>query len=189
MKGEAVRIGLIALALLLFPAALIAQPTVGIYFGGGLGASYSPEQWEEFTGYVIIDNFPCFITAAEFAVVIPPGITLVTYDIPKGSLELGAPENGIAITYWPFLNGYEGSKLLCTFHFVANKGCGVPNGLQDVSLRVVPDENAVPDPGVLATCFPEHEIHFLTGLTSTICPTEIAVQGKSWGAIKSLYEK
>jgi hypothetical protein len=181
------RAALIALTILLLPAALFAQGTIGIYFTG-TGMTYSPTQWEEFDGYVLLNGFECYVNAVQFAVSVPAGLALSSFSVPEGSLQLGDPEGGIAISYWPPLNGFFGEpQLLCTLNFLARKGCGAPSGMVDANLSVVPDPLAIP-PGVLATCFPDNDAHVLTGLTSIICPQEIAVQSKSWGAIKSLYE-
>ena len=186
------RTALIALTILLLPAALIASPgpSIGIYFAGGSGMVYSPTQWEEFSGYVLLNGYECYVNAAEFAISVPAGIDYLSYTLPEGAIALGDPEGGIAISFWPPLNGFDGSShLLLTLNFLARKGCGAPTGLSDAPLAVVPDLNAVPVPAVLVNCFPDNDAHIIPGLTSIICPQEIAVESRSWGAIKSLYEK
>jgi hypothetical protein len=125
------RAALIALTVLLLPAALFAEGTIGVYFGAGNGVYYSPAQYEEFSGYVLISGLDCYISAAEFMVQVPTGIQITGFSIPDGSVS-GA---------------------------------------------------------VVAVCWPDYDKRFPTGLTSIICPTQIGVESKSWGSIKSLYDK
>jgi hypothetical protein len=182
------RAALIALTVLLLPAALFAEGTIGVYFGAGNGVYYSPAQYEEFSGYVLISGLDCYISAAEFMVQVPTGIQITGFSIPDGSVSLGDPALGVSITYWPPLNGYDGdSHLLCTVNFLAKKGCGV-TGIQDGAMVIVPDPEAVSG-AVVAVCWPDYDKRFPTGLTSIICPTQIGVESKSWGSIKSLYDK
>jgi hypothetical protein len=180
----------IALLVLLLPAALFAIPNMGVYFTPLMGQmSYSPQPYEEFSGYVWENGAECYITASEFRIATPPGIVLTGFDIPEGSLNIGDPVSGVSITYWPPLNGFETCQLLCTMHFVAMNWCGwfgLPHGvLVDSPMAVVPH----PDTGRIAvTCWPENAMYDLVGLTSTICPLQIGVHETSWGGIKALYK-
>jgi len=184
------RTAAIAFVILLLPAALLAVPNIGIYFMPNVGQmSYSPYPYEEFNGYVYENDLACYITAVEFRIDPPTGIVVTGFDIPEGSLSLGDPEAGLSITYWPPLNGYSQCNMLCTLHFVAMKWCVGGGGgggiLVDVPLRILPH----PETGLIsAACYPENYLTTALGLTSTICPTQIGVHEKSWGAIKSLYE-
>lgn len=185
------RAALITLVVLLLPAALLATPTMGVYFTWTpVQMTYSPTPYEEFTGYVYLQNTECYVTAAEFRIDPPAGIMLASFEIPPGSLNLGDPESGIAITYWPPLNGYyPGYNLLCTIGFVAMKWCVGGGGggatLQDAPVIILPH----PETGrISTTCWPENMIFDVNPMTSIICPSQIGVHEKSWGAIKSLYE-
>ncbi len=179
------RVVLIVLVGLSLPLTLLADGSVGIYFTGG-EMTYGPWQYEQFSGYVLLNGLDCPITAAEFAVTIPSGIRLVSFTTPRVDLYIGDPENGVSIAYWPPLDASPGGRLLCTLDFVALKGCG-PGGIYDGAMIVVPDPTALPVPGIYAVCYPQEAEQHLVGLTSIICPYHVSVQDKSWGGIKSLY--
>lgn len=190
------RAALIALTVLLLPAALIAEPNIGIYFAANnsnpAGPNYSPQAaFEEFSGSVILNDAECYVSAAEFMVQIPAGIDLVGFWVPDGSLTLGTVETGFSITYFPPLVGFGQPVFLCRLDFLARKWCMCatpPGTLLNNPMVVVADPGAVPNPGIFYTCYPDQELHCAIGTTSMICPEHpVAVQSKSWGAIKSLY--
>jgi hypothetical protein len=37
------------------------------------------------------------------------------------------------------------------------------------------------------SCWPDNNLFEFTGLTSVLCPSEFAVQAKTWGSIKSMF--
>jgi hypothetical protein len=184
------RAALIALVVLLLPAALSAG-TMGLYFTyTPVQMTYSPGPYEEFTAYVYLHNMECYVDAAEFKLNLPAGISMSTFELPEGSLNLGDPIVGLSATYWPPLNGfYPGYDLLCTVYLYASRWCTgtsthylAPNSVA----AIVPE----PEAGRLAvTCWPDNNIVDVTGLISYFCPEQIGTQDKSWGAIKSLYDK
>jgi len=151
--------------------------------------TYSPTAYEEFSAYVYVQGMECYVSAAEFMVALPAGVSLTSFDIPEGSLSLGSPDAGVAITYWPPLNGYyPGYNYLCTLHLLATRWCTGTS-----SHKLGPDAPATivasPESGLLAvTCWPENFIVPVNGLTSYFCPDLIGTHDRSWGAIKSLYE-
>jgi hypothetical protein len=192
------RAALIALVVLLLPAALFAG-TVGIWFQvtpGGYrsgGMDYSPAAHESFKAYVYVDNAGCYLNGVEFAVTpLPPTVYYDGMTVPEGSLFIGDPvtQGGVSITYFPPLNGYfPGYNLLCVLDFTAEEDwclCGHPAGnLLNVPLQVVPH---IETGMIRGACFPGGELIEFIGLKSVICPElPIGVKTQSWGAIKSLF--
>ncbi len=181
---------IIATMILLLPAALFAAPTMGVYFTyNGYQMSYSPTALEMFDGYVYVHDTGCYLNAAEFELCYPTGIAQVGWTIPETSLQLGDPDTGISITYWPPMDGWNpGYNLLCTLKLFAMMGCvnedGSPTALADGQIKIVVHSVSG---GILGSCWPENYLMDFTGLTSTICPTCISVQETNWGAIKSLF--
>jgi len=181
------RAAMIAMLILLLPAALLAGPTMGVFF------TYSPSQmhyypvlFEEFNGYIFAQNAGCVLNAVEFRVQMPTGISIDSYDFPAGTLDLGTPGGGLSLAFWPPMDGsYPGYNLLCTLHLFASRTCECLGGtLSDVPVRILPH----PDTGLIqGSCFPENALFEFAGLTSIICPHMIGIEDKSWGAIKSLF--
>jgi len=56
--------------------------------------------------------------------------------------------------------------------------------LVDAPLRVVAHHESG---HIYGTCWPNNYKFDFVGLTSILCPHQIATQDKSWGAIKSLF--
>jgi hypothetical protein len=183
---------IIAVLLLLLPAALYAIPSIGMYFSynptnPGQG-HYDPSPGEYFDGFIYIHNWGCPQTAVEFLVDIPvSGIVYTGFDLPEGYLNLGDPQSGISITWYPpRFEGEEPYHLVCTIHFYALDYCTCFGGtVQDLPIRIVdhPDSG-----GILGTCWPDNDLFDLVGETSIICPKLIGVEETSWGAIKSLFK-
>jgi hypothetical protein len=181
---------LVAVLVLLIPAVIAAQPTMGIYFTHTpFNIYYSPTHMgEQFDGYVYGHNIGCYLTACEFSLEIAhPAIQLTGFTLLPGSINLGDPLAGISITYWPPLDGWNpGYNLLCTLHFLAIEFCEEFGGtLVNVPIQIGPH----PDTGeIRGTCWPDQNIFQFTGLTSIICPFGTAVEEQSWGAIKSMLD-
>lgn len=175
------------LVLLLLPGVLFAAPTVGAYF------TYAPNQmyyntapFEPFTAYIYGHSLGCYVNAFEFGMTLPAGIVVTGFTVPEGSLTQGGLPTGLAITYWPPLNGVDpGYNLLCTVDLLAlpDGACGA---IMNAPLQIVADGTsgaALPR----ESCWPENNLTEVFGLTSIICPDQIATESKSWGAIKSLF--
>jgi hypothetical protein len=180
------RAALIAMMILLIPAALFAVPMMGVYFTYSGGQMYyNPMPTEEFYGYVYSQGSDCYLNAAEFALELPPGIALIGYTVPDGALQLGSLPAGISLAFFPPMDGFTQSNLLATLHFFAVDWCDASGGtMVDTPLRVIPH----PDTGLIqGSCFPENYLFQYVGLTSTLCPLTVGVQETNWGAIKSLF--
>jgi hypothetical protein len=179
------RAAIIAMMILLLPAALFAVPTMGVYFTyNPTQMHYCPMPYEEFIGYVYAQNTACYLTGAEFALEIPVGVFLMGYQIPVGALQLGTLPTGLSMAIWPPMDGWT-ANLLCTLTFLAVNSCpGTGGTMLDAPIRVI----AHPDTGLIqGACFPENYLFEYTGLTSNLCPYQIGVQETNWGAIKSLF--
>ncbi len=190
---------LVLIAVMIAPLAAGAA-NLGLYFG------YYPGKMSEyvdfgvyFDGYIYLHNAPYFITAVEYQLVAPNdpthvliGITSVEYP-PTVSVYLGDPFSGHSIAFWPPLNGFDpGYNVICKISFISLTTCmyvgqdqSVTAPTADYPLRIGPH----PATGaILGTYYPRNELFTINGLTSIICPYEmIAVENKSWGAIKSLF--
>ncbi len=164
------RAAIIALIVMLLPAALFAGQTMGVYFTYTPNRMYySPEPFEEFVGYVYGHHLPCYVDAVEFSIQLPPGIGWTLP--PEGILQIGNPLTGLAIAYWPPLNGfYPGYNLMVTLHLFADQAgaCLWKGGsLVNAPIQVLPN----PESGYLqCTCYPEHYLEQIVGLTSVLCP-------------------
>jgi hypothetical protein len=180
------RAALIAMMILLIPAALFAGPTMGVYFTyNGNQMHYNPMPHEEFYGYVYSQGSGCYLNAVEFALALPPGIVIMDWTVPAGALTLGGLPQGLSVAYFPPMDGFSQSNLLVTIHFVALDWCYTYGGtMVDAPLVVT----AHPDTGLIqGSCFPENYLFEYTGLTSIFCPELYGVQETNWGAIKSLF--
>lgn len=182
------RAAIVAMMILLLPAALLAGPTMGVYFSYNPGQMhYNPMPFEQFTGYVYGNAIGCYLNAVEFRVATPPGIVVTGFVIPEGSLSLGDPVSpGLSITYWPPMDGWNpGYNLLCKLNFLATQWCYSYGGtLMDAPLSIVPHlETGM----IQGSCWPENTLFHFAPMTSIICPDLVATQDKSWGAIKSLF--
>ena len=186
------RVLLLLVVALLIPGILGAAPTMGVYFAPGV-MSYSPTVYTPFTAYLYLNNADYYVTAIEYQLQTPSDPThvflqLSSWELPdNATLEIGDPFSGHAISFWPPLNGFlPGYNLICTYNFVSLEPCWNDGGnLVDYPLVVGPN----PGSGELrGTYSPDNEKFSISGLTSILCPQEIANQQESWGAIKSLYK-
>lgn len=174
---------------LLIPGVLSAEPTVGLYFDVGV-MGYNPSgPYTAFEVYLYIHDAAYYVTGFEYQLLTPDdpdrdyfGITEIIYP-EYVSVDLGHPFSGHAITFWPPLGGYTpGYNLMCTFMCYTTVECGQ---IQDYRLVIAPH----PDSGELRSTYaPDNEYFYPIGLTSVLCPSQIATEAESWGAIKSLYK-
>jgi hypothetical protein len=187
------RAAIIAMLILMLPAALLAGQTMGVYFTGAPGQMwYSPAPFEYFKGYLYGHALNCQVSAIEFGLAMPPGIILSNPDplnptavleVPETSVVMGSLPYGVSVSYFPPLNGYyPGYNLLGAIWILA-----LPDLIcegQNLPLQVIPHG----DTGMLhEACYPENYLQPVIGLTSIICPDVIATEETSWGAIKSLF--
>ncbi|MBU8921844.1 MAG: hypothetical protein KOO63_08490 [Bacteroidales bacterium] len=169
---------------LLIPGLLMAQaPTLGVYFSGKLHTTPALPM-TPFNGYLYIVQDAYFVTAVEYQLVMSPNLILGGVSYPSNfALEMGDPLAGHAITFWPPMTGYpDGYDLLATYTLYTSADCAmIPNS----TLAIGPH----PDSGELrGTYSPDNETFPIIGLTSFVCPSGVANDDASWGAIKSLYE-
>lgn len=181
----------IALLVLLIPAAMVAAPTLGIYFTGVPGEMrYFPSfSGETFYGYIYGHNIDCYLTAVEYMLEVPAGIYVTDVEYPKNyQIHMGDPLTGHSVAYFPPFNGFvPGYNMLLTIEFIALEYCMQDGGtLLNAPVVIV----AHPGSGIIAyTCYPDMGISEFVGLTSLLCPEEwIGVEEESWGAIKALYK-
>ena len=145
---------IIAALVMLIPASILAQPTMGVYFSyEPFNIYYSPSYMgEQFDGYLYVHNTDCYLTAVEFMMVIGhPGFQFTGFDLLPGWINLGDPLIGMSISGWPPLDGWiPGYNVLAVFHFLAIEYCDIYGGtLVDVPIQLVPH----PDTGVISgTC-------------------------------------
>ena len=181
------RAAMIAMLILLLPAALFAGPSMGVYFTyTPAQMHYSPVQFEEFNGYIFAQGAEgCLLTGVEFRVQMPSGISIDSFTVADGGLSMGSPASGISVAFWPPLDGsYPGYNLIGTLHLFASRGCVGTNPIKDAPMRIL----AHPESGhIYGSCLPDNELFDFAGLTSIICPELVGTEDKSWGAIKSLF--
>jgi len=180
------RAALIAMMILLLPAALLAEPTMGVYFTYTPGSMYyNPTMGEHFSGYLYAHNVECYLNAVEYRLVLPAGIALMSYTLYPGTLELGSPLAGHSLAIWPPIDGWNpGYNLLVTFDLFAYDMCYPMGAMLDAVIAIAPH----PDTGLIqGSCWPENYLYPYTGLTSILCPEQYGVEETNWGAIKSLF--
>jgi len=186
------RVLIVAVIALLIPGLLNAMPKVGVYFDY-YKMSKSPQVYLPFNAYLYVTDAPYYITGVDYQLLTPGdpshallSLTSVTYP-DEMSVNLGAPFDGHAISYWPPINGYiEGFHLLCGYEFILLEPCWSDGGgVADYPLVIGPN----PATGDLVISYaPDNDLVEVLGLTSIICPEQVATEDASWGAIKSLYK-
>lgn len=185
---------LLSLAVALLLPGMLSAATMGAYFSYTPGAmSASPAVFTTFDVYLFVHNADAYVTAVEYQLATPTDPTHVFFAIgaveypDNKAVNLGDPFSGHSISYWPPLNGYTpGYNLLCSFPAFLTEPCWNEGGLVSDYLLVIGPH---PDSGELrGTYSPDNEFFDIIGLTSLLCPSEIATESSSWGAIKSLAE-
>jgi hypothetical protein len=190
MKGSWImkRVLLTVAVALLIPSILMAAlPTVGVYFDGTLTGP-AAGAYGTFKGSLYIVQNEYYVTGVEYSLVTPNDpahaqLIIMGYTYPPThALTLGDAWLGQALTYWPPLTGYpDGYDLLVTYEFMALVDCV---DMPDYPIVVSPH----PDSGFLrGTYSPNNDFFEIIGLTSYLCPEQIATETESWGAIKSMY--
>lgn len=182
---------------LLVPGLLSAQ-TMGVYFEENPGQmAYSPPT-PVFEAQLYIHDADYYVTAVEYMLLTPNDPTHVLLYLSgvaypdNMSVEWGDPfsaTQGHNVSYWPPLNGYvPGYNLMATytFYFAGGPPEDPPcNYMTDFPIVVAPN----PSSGYLrGTYHPDNLTFPIIGLTSILCPEQVAVEEESWGAIKSLYK-
>lgn len=149
---------------------------------------YSPAPFSYFDVFVFLHSADYYVTAVEYQLLTPQdpthalmGVVEVTYP-DNVAVTLGDPFTGHSIAFWPPLNGFvPGYNLLCVLRCITFAPCG---GISDYPLVLGPN----PGSGALQGAYmPDNELFPIQGLTSIVCPEQVATQEESWGAIKSLY--
>lgn len=186
------RSAICAALILLLPATLLGIPSIGLYFSFNPTnpgqAHYGPMPGEAFFAFVYVHNWDCYLTAVEFAISpLPPAIIYSGFDLPEDYLNLGDPQSGIAITWFPPVNDPPPYHLVCTINLFSMGTCIYFGGsMVDFPIAIIPNPDG--GGGIYATCWPEQNMIELIGETSIICPDLIANEEHSWGAIKDLFE-
>ncbi len=188
---------LLFLALIALPGLLYAA-SMGVFFPDYPGQRlYDPGPISVFDVYLYIHHADCYVTGIEYKLDTPSDPThallfIVEVSYPANMIEaIGHPFEGHSITYWPALNGVTpGYNWLCTYKFYTPDGCASSGGvLTDYIIKVV----AHPDSGELrGTSSPDNDFFPISGMASALCLESsyiIAVEVKSWGAIKSIFKK
>lgn len=182
---------LLTLAVALLIPGMLGAATMGVYFDGPGQMTYTPAgPFSFFDVYIYLHAADYYVTAVEYALVTPLDPTHTFFSYNAGLIEYpdnmsitdGDPFGGHSIAFWPPLNGYSpGYNMLVTLRECFITGTCWP----DYPLVIGPN----PASGELrGTFMGENEFFPIVGLTSFLCPEEIAVEQTSWGAIKSLFE-
>jgi hypothetical protein len=185
---------LVLIAALLVPGLLSAQ-TMGVYFDNPGQMAASPPG-PVFEALLYLHGADYYVTAVEYSMFTPSDPThvligLIGVAYPDNmAVEYGDPFDvtfGHVISYWPPLNGYTpGYNLLATYTFFMYQECwNYGGGIVDYPLVIGANVGS----GYLrGTYHPDNDTFPIIGLTSILCPEQVAVEEESWGAIKSLYE-
>lgn len=176
----------VAVALLIPGMVGAANPTLGVYFTGTTWHDPAAP-FTQFQAQLVIVQSEYYVTGVEYQLITPSDpahsqFFIQSYTLPEGSLEIGGPFAGHAITFWPPLTGYpEGYDVCATYTCMTTVTC--PEML-DYQLVIGPH----PGSGELRGSYsPDNELFPIDGLTSYLCLDQIGVEEESWGAIKSMY--
>jgi hypothetical protein len=177
---------LLGFLLITLAATPVAGATLGLYFDYWPGRmAYAPEPFSFFDVFLYLHGAPYFVTALEYQLVIPTGPFVITGQElgPNAVVELGDPQTGHSLAFWPPLGGFDpGYNMICRYKCMTLAPCGA--GIMDYPIVVGPH----PESGQLwGTYFPENDTFPIIGLTSILCPELVGVEETSWGAIKSLF--
>jgi len=200
------RVLLALTVMLIIPGMLLADSSLGVYFGNGqlyLKEGDVPPYGQIFKGYLYI-YAPHKVASFQYQLVMDPcnmypsdcEPMLLSWDKPwQFALEIGDPLGGHAVAYNPQLpclgNGFD---LALTYNFMMPSGCSCADILNfEMCIAAPPESFAMPHPeygglyGIYNTQ-EESDIAFdIDGLTSTICIEETDAETESWGAVKSMY--
>jgi hypothetical protein len=191
---------LLALFLICFASTPLAAATLGLYFDLWPGTmAYSPVPASFFDVYLYLHAANYYVTALEYQITTPldPGHTLFviaeTVPAPTVVVQLGGPLDGHSVAFWPPLDGYTpGYNMICKYTCVTLASCVGPVGAASEGVFAMADYPIVvgPHPGsgeLWGTYYPNNDTFPIVGLTSILCPNQVAVESTNWGAIKSLY--
>ncbi len=188
------KVVLLFAVLLLVPAMICAQATMGAYFGYVPGLmAYYPTPFSHFDVFIYLHNSNVYVTAVEYQLQTPTDPGHVYFMISEihypelYSVSLGSPFDGHSITYWPPLDGWNpGYNELCRLVCFTIEPCWNEGGaLFEYFLVIGPH----PDTGeIKGTYWPGNLPFPIIGLASKICPDEpVGVEEESWGAIKAMF--
>ena len=190
------RVLLTVVVAILIPGLLNATAVMGVFFDPDdpamASGSYSPAGPLPFVfdAHIMLYYADQYVTGVEYQLLTPddPGHSQFAYQgvvYPDNmSVELGDPFTGHAITFWPPLNGYlPGYNVCCTLRdcFILTPCASWP----DYPVVIGPHPGSEELRG---TYMPDNDFFPIVGTTSILCPDQIAVEEKSWGAIKTLFE-
>jgi hypothetical protein len=175
--SRCISIGGILLFGILCCAAAAAQPiTLGVYFDPDqhvMGAY--PEIFTPFNAYLILEDAPYDVTGVEFSLQTTHDpyhtmLVLLGFSFPQeNTLHIGDPFSGIAIVYWPPLDGLANDRLLvCTLEFFLFEPCYCHDGsTMDYPIAIGPNPYSG---GLYGSFAPDNELFEIIGLTSLLCP-------------------
>ena len=176
---------IIAAIVVLLPAALLGTPTIGVYFDNPGQMDYYATFMIAFNGLVYVHNWECQLVGVEFEVALAFGSLMYGgFTVPSYMGYIGDPVLGGISIIWP--TPITGSYLhVCTVNMAVTDYCVHDGGpLGDLPVFVT---NHSISGQISGTCWPDMYLIDLVGLTSTVCPVNIAVEDASWGAIKSVF--
>ena len=131
------------------------------------------------TLYVVANNFNMWISAAEFAVSLPPQLQWIA-DMPNTPLAIGNTQSGVAYSWQLPQNGFapfEATRILVSWN------CDDCVGAQNSPVVVIPHPVTT---HARVSRFPDNVLVDGIGMTSLVCAT-VPVEETSWGKLKALY--
>jgi hypothetical protein len=134
-----------------------------------------PVNFTIFNAYLFLKDADYNVTGVEFMLITPEDpshalFVITDFSFPQeGTLNIGDPFSGMAIVYWPPLNGFTGDPLLLlNLECLTVETCYCHGGdMMDYPITVV----AHPESGELhGTYAPDNEFFSIIGFTSYLCP-------------------
>jgi hypothetical protein len=186
--------GVLAIALVsLMAAGATAQvPFFQVYFDDASNGSYGETQAScgelgvKTDLYLVCQNWNMLVIGVEYQVYFPEALAYADDTYPTvmgGTLVLGNSYQGAAVGYGLPRNGFF-PMLISTIGVYWTGLCDCAVGPQRILVAKHPGSDANSPTGVR---FEDYAIIPAVGMTSLICPGEVATEETTWGGIKALY--
>jgi hypothetical protein len=197
MKKALAGVLAVALAGVMAGSAIAQVPNVQVYFDPGFSETQAscpggPPGTVLANLYVVMNNWNMNVTGVDFSIQYPPALSWLS-DLPLPDpltmVNIGASPTGIAIAWANCCTQNGFLPILALVPLVVWGECDCAQGPQPLVVRGFLQGTGLPGekPGPTAIRREDFVEFAGLGMTSLICPGQIATEQSTWGQVKSLY--